>query len=43
MNAESIEARRKTAIATIESRYTPRRQVELIEAALLSQRRFDDE
>lgn len=43
MNAEDIELRRKTAIATIESRYTPRRQVELIEAALLSKGRLDDE
>jgi glycosyltransferase involved in cell wall biosynthesis len=33
----SVAARRRAAIATIENKYTPRRQVELIEAALLSQ------
>lgn len=36
LTASSLEARRKAAIAAIENGYTPQRQVELIEAALMS-------
>ena len=37
LTGKNFDARRKVAIATIENGYTPQRQVELIEAALLSE------
>lgn len=37
LTGDSVEERRKSAITKIENGYTPQRQVELIEAAILSQ------